>query len=134
MQLISAAFRAAVAKKDDGVQHLANCDLVGALRIKDVSLSAQNITSVAEDAFTSSRSLQRFSLSGNPVSVLPNKVFASLDNLQLLDLGRLDLQQLESDTFTGLLNLRVLSLSQNRLKVLPGGLAAPHAIFGAIAA
>ena len=90
-----------------------------------MSLSEQNITSVADDAFTSSRGLQRLSLSGNRLSVLPEKVFAPLDDLQLLDLGRLGLQQVESDTFTGLSNLRILSLSQNGLKELPEGLLRP---------
>ena len=112
-------------EKDDGAKHLASCSLVGVLRLKDASLSQQNITSVAEDAFTSSPSLQRLSLSGNRLSVLPEKVFAALESLQLLDLGRLGLQQVESDTFLGLSNLRILSLSENRLKVLPEDLLRP---------
>ena len=49
-------------EKDDGAKHLANCHLVGVLRLKDVSLNKQSITSIAEDAFTSSRGLQRLSL------------------------------------------------------------------------
>eukprot|EP00435_Cladocopium_sp_Y103_P072883 s288_g41.t1 len=134
--------------KDNGTKHLASCSLVGVLRLKDMSLSYQGITSIAEDAFASSRSLQRLSLSGNRLyvipenitimagdallsgpfnrlSVLPKKLFAPLDCLQLLDLGRLGLQHLESDTFIGLSNLRILSLSENRLKVLPEGLLRP---------
>ena len=121
-------------QKDHGAKHLASCSLIGILRLKDTSLSQQNITSVAEDAFVSSRSLQRLSLSGNRLSFLPAKVFAPLDSLQLLDLGRLGLQQVESDTFTGLSNLRILSLSQNGLKELPEGLLRPYAGSGAIVA
>ena len=83
------------------------------------------ITSIAEDAFTSSRGLQRLSLSGNRLSVLPQNVFALLESLQLLDLGRLSLKHVESDTFSGLSNLKILSLSQNRLKVLPEDLLRP---------
>ena len=90
-----------------------------------MSLNKQNITSIAEDAFTSSRGLQRLSLSANRLSFLPERVFAPLDSLQLLDLGGLGLQQVESDTFTGLSNLRILSLSQNGLKELPEGLLRP---------
>ena len=123
--LISDAFRAAVCKKKMVQSTLRSCSLIGILRLKDVSLSEQSITSIAEDAFTSSRGLQRLSLSGNRLSVLPEKVFAPLDSLQLLDLGRLGLQQVESDTFAGLSSLRILSLSQNRLKVLPEDLLRP---------
>ena len=112
-------------EKDDGAKHLANCHLIGILRLKDVSLNKQNITSIAEDAFTSSRGLQRLSLSGNRLSFLPERVFAPLDSLQLLDLGGLGLQQVESDTFTGLSNLKILSLSQNQLRVLPEDLLRP---------
>jgi len=112
-------------QKDHGTKHLASCSLVGVLRLKDVSLSEQDITSVAGDAFTSLWGLQRLSLSGNRLPVLPQNVFAPLDNLQLLDLGRLGLQQVESDTFAGLSSLRVLSLSQNHLKVLPADLLRP---------
>ena len=112
-------------QKDHGAKHLASCSLVGILRLKDVSLSEQDITSVAEDAFTSSRSLQRLSLSGNWLSFLPEKVFAPLDSLQLLDLGRLGLKHLESDTFAGLSSLRILSLSQNRFNALPRDLLRP---------
>eukprot|EP00435_Cladocopium_sp_Y103_P058533 s2232_g20.t1 len=112
-------------QKDNRTKHLASCSLVGVLRLKDVSLSEQNITSVAEDAFTSSRGLQRLSLSGNRLPFLPGKLFAPLDSLQLLDLGRLGLQHVESDTFLGLSNLRILSLSQNHLKELPEDLLRP---------
>ena len=86
---------------------------------------SKSITSVADDAFTSSRGLQRLSLSGNRLPFLPEKVFAPLDSLQLLDLGRLGLKHLESDTFAGLSSLRILSLSQNRLNALPRDLLRP---------
>ena len=111
--------------KKDGTQHLASCSLVGVLSFKDVSLSEQDITSVAGDAFTPLWGLQRLSLSGNRLSVLPQNVFAPLESLQLLDLGRLGLQQVESDTFTGLSNLKILSLSQNQLRVLLEDLLRP---------
>ncbi|CAL1169645.1 unnamed protein product [Cladocopium goreaui] len=95
------------------------------LSLKDVSLSEQNITSVADDAFASSRCLQRLSLSANRLPVLPKELFAPLDSLQLLDLGRLGLKQLEFDTFAGLSSLRILSLSQNHLNALPRDLLHP---------
>ena len=112
-------------QKDHGAKHLASCSLVGVLSLKDVSLSEQNITSVADDAFASSRCLQRLSLSANRLPVLPKELFAPLDSLQLLDLGRLGLKHLESDTFAGLSSLRILSLSQNRLNALPKDLLHP---------
>ena len=112
-------------QKDDGTKHLVNCHLVGTLHLKDVSLSKQDITSVAEDAFTLALGLEKLSLSGNPLPVLPNKLFAPLGSLRLLDLGNLGLTQVESDTFTGLTALEILSLSQNRLTLLPEDLLRP---------
>ena len=76
-------------QKEDGTKHLASCGLVGIFRLKDLSLSAQSITSVAEDAFKFSKGLHRLSLSGNELFFLPTNMFARLDSLQLLDLGRL---------------------------------------------
>lgn len=85
----------------------------------------QSINSVAADAFTFSRGLQRLSLSKNHLVSLTKNLFTPLESLELLDLGGSGLQRLESDAFRGLASLRILSLSQNRLKVLPEGLLRP---------
>ena len=107
------------AKRIDGAKHLANCSLVGVLRLKDVSLSEQasqvlqRMPSLLHGACNGCRSLAIGCLFCLKMCSAP------LESLQLLDLGRLGLQQVESDTFAGLSNLRILSLSQNHLKVLP---------------
>ena len=124
-------------QKEDGAKHLASCNLVGVLRLKDVSLSEQDITRVAEDAFTSSWGLQRLSLSGNRLSVLPQNVFALLESLQLLDLGRLSLKHVESETcgvrhVQRLVKLENLVAEPKPTEGVARRLAAPDASLGEI--
>ena len=112
-------------KQVGGIKQLSHCHVAGALRIKDVYLNDQNISSIAPHAFRFLPGLQRLSLSGNPLHVLPGKLFAPLKDLELLDLSRADLRHLSAKSFAGLSALRVLSLSGNQLKHLPEGLLYP---------
>ncbi|CAE7455960.1 IGFALS [Symbiodinium natans] len=108
-----------------GAKQLAHCHVAGALRVKDLSLSNQSISSIAPHAFRSLHGLRRLSLSGNPLQILPDNLFAPLNGLEFLDLSRADLHQLESSSFAGLSALRVLALDQNQLQQLPKGLLHP---------
>ena len=84
-----------------GSKELISCGLAGVLKLKDVSLSKQEISSVGMYAFRSLGLIQRLSLQGNQISVLPKKIFAPLRGLQLLDLAHLGLERVESETFLG---------------------------------
>ncbi|CAK9107225.1 unnamed protein product [Durusdinium trenchii] len=108
-----------------GSKELISCGLAGVLKLKDVSLSKQEISSVGMYAFRSLGLIQRLSLQGNQISVLPKKIFAPLRGLQLLDLAHLGLERVESETFLGLSSLRILLLSRNHLQQLPEDLLRP---------
>ena len=99
-----------------------------------MSLNKQSITSVAEDAFTSSRGLQRLSLSENVLFLLPKKLFAPLDSLQLLDLGGLGFATGGVRHVHGLVKLENLVPQPKPIEGGARRLAAPHASPGEILA
>ena len=109
-----------------GAKSLERCGPAVSLRIRDLSLSDRNISSIAGDAFRPfGCRLRRLSLSGNPLGTLPPHVFAPLGCLELLDLGRAELRRVEEDALAGLSSLQIWSLIQIKLTELPAAFLRP---------
>jgi Leucine-rich repeat (LRR) protein len=84
-----------------------------------ISLTRQDITSIAPDTFVGLKRLENLELYLNEISFINASTFNDLINLQNLYLSSNQLYQIEETTFGHLTNLVDLRLSENYLTYIP---------------
>jgi hypothetical protein len=87
-----------------------------------LSLSHNQLETIAEGTFANLSSLVSLTLSHNAITHLPAGVFRDLEQLVKLYLGSNNLTALHPALFQNLSKLELLSLSRNQLTTLPGGI------------
>lgn len=96
--------------------------LDGLISLRVFNISNNNLRSLPEGLFTSSRELREIYLQNNEITDLASGIFHRLEQLLVLDLSgnKLTSNHIDDETFLGLIRLIVLNLSHNSLSHIEG--------------